>query len=180
MRPIDVIPRSLAIAAMLLALAACSATAITTAPSRTSSTSQTPEAVGNTSEANSSAQRPEVAAEADAARAAAAAVEAAEQAKAAGNGLVHGSVQLVGGPRGNPPAGVPGTVTVRAQVSGKVVRTVTTDPHGHYTVALPPGRYLLSAVSPEYDAGKGTCVTDATGPISEGDFLERDFVCSMK
>jgi hypothetical protein len=76
--------------------------------------------------------------------------------------------------------GVVGTITVRDQVSGAIVATKVTDAHGHYLIALPPGRYVLSATSPKYQAGAGTCVTDATGPISVGSPLERDLVCQLK
>lgn len=97
-----------------------------------------------------------------------------------GLALAYGVLQVVGGPAGAAPLNVQGTVTVRDQVSGKVVRITATNALGRYTVELPPGRYLLSATSPEYQARHGACVADATGPLSPGNMVERDFLCQLQ
>jgi hypothetical protein len=104
----------------------------------------------------------------------------AREAETHGLALAYGALQVVGGPAGAAPLNVRGTVTVRDQVSGKVVRIKATDANGHYMVELPPGRYLLSATSPGYQVGHSACVADATGLLRSGSLVKRDFVCQLR
>jgi len=58
-----------------------------------------------------------------------------------------GRLYRVGGPKGNPPRTVPGTVTIHGP-GGEHETTAGED--GYYAVHLPAGTYTVTATSPKY------------------------------
>jgi hypothetical protein len=90
-------------------------------------------------------------------------------------GVVAGHLQLVGGPV-NVTIPVAGSITVQ----GDVERTVEVGSDGVFSIAVPPGRYLLTGHSPQYGGGEGLCGRGAKPVVVKtGVTTSVDVACDM-
>jgi hypothetical protein len=77
-------------------------------------------------------------------------------------GTLTGTLEVVGGPSGNGPRAVSGTITATTAKHG--VLTLSVGPSGRFTVHPVVGTYTFTATSPQYEGGRGTC--RASGPVT--------------
>ncbi|MBV9951754.1 MAG: carboxypeptidase regulatory-like domain-containing protein [Acidimicrobiia bacterium] len=73
--------------------------------------------------------------------------------------LVSGTLEMVGGLSTASVDPVGGLVSA-VDSAGRVVRSAHAAENGHFSMALPPGRYQLVARSPNYNDGLGQCQSD--------------------
>jgi hypothetical protein len=76
-------------------------------------------------------------------------------AEIAGNGLVLGTLEAVGGPPPGTPRPLRGSITLRSS-RGKAF-TTTAGSDGAFAVRIPPGPYTVIGRSPLYDSGIADC-----------------------
>lgn len=90
---------------------------------------------------------------------------------------VTGTLELVGGPSGNAPRGVHGTVT--ATTADGSTQTVAVGSSGRFTLHLTSGTYTITGSSPLFGAGQYVC--RAAEPVTVNGPTEGVLVaCSMK
>ena len=68
-----------------------------------------------------------------------------------------------------------GTVTIVQGPDRSSTVSVGTD--GRFSIAVPPGRYLLEGRSPLYDGGKGTCRADRPATVRAGATVVANVYC---
>ena len=92
-------------------------------------------------------------------------------------GTVQGRLLMVGGPAPGTPDPVPGRLTIKGAGS-----TLHADigKDGKYAIQLAPGRYRITATSPEVDDGAMTCTTTpATTELTAGRTVTADVACAV-
>ena len=94
-----------------------------------------------------------------------------------GHGWLTVRLYMVGGPKGNPPRTVPGTVTVDG-LDGQ--HQTTADEDGYYAVELPAGTYTVTASSPKYIINGLPGPTHAEAIVEPGRTTTVDLNFSMK
>jgi hypothetical protein len=92
---------------------------------------------------------------------------------------IHGWLEGVGGPAGVAPRHWSGTVTLTA--ADGAARTVHTDAHGRFDVAVldGPGRYTLTGHSPTH-YGSALCQGVRTVEIHEFESVHVDVMCQLR
>jgi hypothetical protein len=88
---------------------------------------------------------------------------------------VTGHLEGVGGPAARS-THWPGTI----HVQGPVHLDVATDPHGHFRLHVPPGRYVLTGHSPWYGDGKYLCQGSGSLVVTKGAPVRMNVFCQMK
>jgi hypothetical protein len=68
-----------------------------------------------------------------------------------------------------------GTVTFH----GSVVRTVSVNRHGHFSLSLPIGSYRVTGASPDYHNAKGGCSTSGAVVVKAGQSQAVQVVCAV-
>ena len=68
-----------------------------------------------------------------------------------------------------------GTVTFH----GSVVRTVTVDKHGHFSLSPPIGSYRVTGASPDHTNGQGGCSTSGAVVVKAGQSRAVQVVCPV-
>ncbi|MFC3690338.1 carboxypeptidase-like regulatory domain-containing protein [Aquipuribacter hungaricus] len=94
-------------------------------------------------------------------------------------GALTGRLLLVGGPAGSTPVPLSGDISWRS-TDGGGSGTLPTDPEGHYTAKLPPGRYELTGRSPHYNDGSSDCSAEAPITVTVGGTVTADIACPMR
>lgn len=77
-------------------------------------------------------------------------------------GTLTGTLKAVGGPSGTSSRPLEGTITART--SNRTVLTVPVSARVRFTVHPAVGTYIVTAHSPQYEGGHGTCY--ASGPVT--------------
>ena len=106
-----------------------------------------------------------------------------------GKGVVSGTLVIVGGPVAYAApmmTPVPGRILVAnvAQLGGGFLphTGVATGPDGTFSVAVSPGLYQVTGLSPQYEHGKGTCWSQ--GPpsvrVRAGEHVSVNVECQMR
>jgi hypothetical protein len=90
-------------------------------------------------------------------------------------GLISGRLLVVGGPN-NARFPVKGVVTVEG--SGRA--PIPVGSRGRYSIVVPPGRYVLSGRSPNYNDGKGRCEAASPVTVRNGAEISVDVLCQMR
>ncbi len=94
-------------------------------------------------------------------------------------GTVQGRIVTSGGPAGAEEMAVPGTVRI-AGADGSVT-TADTGESGRFAIQLAPGDYTVTATSPNFNGGTGTCTTEPAVTTLRADTVsEVDVVCSIR
>jgi hypothetical protein len=91
---------------------------------------------------------------------------------------IHGRLQGIGGPAGSDPRHWSGTVTLTAEDGS--ARTVHTDAHGRFDVAVVAGHYTLTGHSPWYGDGRYLCHGVRTIVIHDHQTAHVNVLCQMK
>jgi hypothetical protein len=78
---------------------------------------------------------------------------------------VPGTLTAVGGPAGTGPTPLSGEVSFTAPDGRRWTAHVASD--GRFTIAVPAGRYTVTAESPSYNDGRSACQTG--GPVTVAD-----------
>ena len=94
---------------------------------------------------------------------------------AAGSGTITGQLVRVGGPYPGSPVGIAGSVLVKDDSSGSVVRTIQTGGQGEFSFRVGPGTYVLSHT---YPLELAPCVSSPISVIS-GSTVTATVVCSV-
>jgi hypothetical protein len=93
-------------------------------------------------------------------------------------GTLQGRLMMVGGPVANTSTPVPGKLTIEGNGS-----TVHADigEDGRFEIQLAVGAYQISATSPKYNNGKGTCFTSPPVKVlAAGKTVTADVLCQIK
>lgn len=95
-------------------------------------------------------------------------------------GFIVGNLAMEGGPEPGTTIAIPGTISIRRDGIGEVL-TITSDDSGMFVGQVPPGDYRVSATSPNYNDGQGTCNTsDTTLVVTAGQPTYITVTCPMR
>ncbi|HVS69341.1 MAG TPA: hypothetical protein VHE56_12370 [Mycobacteriales bacterium] len=96
------------------------------------------------------------------------------------DGTVAGHLLAVGGPSGNGPTPLSGTITL--SIGGKAAATVHTRGHGYFLLPAPPGTYTATATSPHYtfNGHPGVCRAEHRVVVATNSRTKADVYCQLK
>jgi hypothetical protein len=100
-------------------------------------------------------------------------------ATAAAAATAQGRLLRVGGPAGTRPAGLPGTVRFRAEGGGEIA-TARTAGDGSFSIAVHPGRYVVTGTSPLFGEGKYECRTEKSVEITAAGLDKIQVICNQR
>jgi len=91
---------------------------------------------------------------------------------------VKGRLLRVGGPAGTRPAGLPGQV--RFQAEGGEIATARTADDGSFSIAVKPGRYVVTGTSALFGDGKYECRTEKPVEITTAGLDNVQVICNQR